>query len=150
MFRSEIWSLSFWLFSLLFSMLSLFLFCHRSCFCWYCRWRRYHHHQCHKTRSLHSTPVRIQGAPIKVVGGWKGANTQDFKHKDISTYRLNQSRGQFSENLKDLPDQTTEKNVFFFSKFCLTLRIFLVLVLLSALVKRYFVSRMRHFYFSSW
>ena len=35
----------------------------------------------------------------------------------------------------------------FFSEFCLTSRIFLVSVLLFALVERFFVSRMRDFYF---
>ena len=38
-----------------------------------------------------------------------------------------------------------QKQVFFFGKFCLTSRIFLVSVLISASAERFFVSRMRDF-----
>ena len=59
-----------------------------------------------KKSPLHTS--QNPGGANKGCGGLEGANTQDFKHTDISTYRLNQSRGQFSEHLKDLPGQTTE------------------------------------------
>ena len=41
-----------------------------------------------------------------------------------------------------------QKKNYFFGDFCLTSRIFLVSVLLSALVERFFVSRMRDFFVS--
>ena len=47
----------------------------------------------------------------KGCGGLEGANTQDFKHTDISTYRLNQSRGQCSEHLKVLPGHDSIKEL---------------------------------------
>ena len=58
--------------------------------CCCCHHHPHHHH--HQTRSLHSTPFRVQRMERQVF--WEGATD---RHADIATYRQNRSRGRLSE-----------------------------------------------------